>query len=211
MDGTRVDRRDGMNGSAKGGGELRDGFKFRSDHLALDLAATVAGRRGEPRDLLATPADLDRWLIAAGLGDGLPGASDADLAAARELREALYRLALARMGGQPFAAADLDVVNRWAAERSAWPRLAVDGTLHWSGGGVPALLARVAREGVELLGGPMAERIRRCSGEGCAILFVDSSRSGERRWCSMAGCGNRAKVAEFRRRSRGPGADAERG
>jgi predicted RNA-binding Zn ribbon-like protein len=31
---------------------------------------------------------------------------------------------------------------------------------------------------------------------------VDTSRSGERRWCSMAGCGNKAKVAEFRQRQR---------
>src|SRR5262249_32677272 len=45
-------------------GELRDGFKFRSGRLPLDLAATLAFRlRSEPKDLLATPNDLGRWFV----------------------------------------------------------------------------------------------------------------------------------------------------
>jgi predicted RNA-binding Zn ribbon-like protein len=72
----------------------------------------------------------------------------------------------------------------------------------WIGVDIRALLATVARDGVDLFGGPLAQRIRECEGEGCALLFVDTSRSGERRWCSMAGCGNKAKVAELRRRRR---------
>jgi predicted RNA-binding Zn ribbon-like protein len=28
------------------------------------------------------------------------------------------------------------------------------------------------------------------------------SRSGHRKWCSMSGCGNKAKVATFRERNR---------
>ena len=62
------------------------------------------------------------------------------------------------------------------------------------------LLAFVANEAVTLLGGTDRGRLRKCGNEGCAILFVDLSRSGARRWCSMAACGNRHKVAEFRRR-----------
>jgi predicted RNA-binding Zn ribbon-like protein len=60
----------------------------------------------------------------------------------------------------------------------------------------------IARTGVELLGGALRDRIRHCSGEGCALLFVDTSRSGHRKWCSMSGCGNKAKVASFRERNR---------
>ena len=42
--------------------ELRDGFKFRSGSLALDLPATLAARlRPEPKDRLATPRDLARF------------------------------------------------------------------------------------------------------------------------------------------------------
>jgi predicted RNA-binding Zn ribbon-like protein len=182
--------------------ELRDGFKFRSGRLALDLPATLAGRlRPEPQDLLAAPRDLGRWLAAAGLAPRVLEPTPEELREARELREALYRLALACARGQSFAAKDRSLLNRWAAEPPPAPQLGPKG-LTWTAGGVRSLLAAVARDGVELFGGPLAERIRECAGEGCALLFVDTSRSGERRWCSMTGCGNKAKVAEFRRRQR---------
>lgn len=183
-------------------GELRDGFKFRSGRLSLDLPATLAARRkAEPRELLETPHDLGRWLVAAGLVAKDPKPTGDELHQARELREALYRLAVARVRGESFDTRDRTLVNRWAAEPPPAPQLGPEG-LTWTEGGVRSLLAAVTRDGVELLGGPLAERIRGCEGEGCALLFVDTSRSGQRRWCSMSGCGNKAKVEEFRRRQR---------
>jgi predicted RNA-binding Zn ribbon-like protein len=183
-------------------GELRDGFKFRSGHLALDLPASLAGRfREAPRDLLATPHDLGRWLVAAGLAARNPEPTADDLEQARELRETLYRLAVGCARGQAFAARDRALLNRWAAEPPPAPQLGPSG-ITWTRSGLRSLLAAVARGGVELFGGPLASRIRECAGEGCALLFVDTSRSGQRRWCSMTGCGNKAKVAEFRRRQR---------
>lgn len=186
-------------------GEVRDGFKFRSGRLALDLPATLAGRlRAEPREMLATPRDLGRWLVAAGLAERDPAATEEELRGARELREALYRLALAAARGHGYADADRAVVNRWAAEAAPAPQLA-DRGITWTGTGVRAALAVLARDGVELLGGPLARRVRECAGDGCALLFVDTSRSGRRRWCSMSACGGKAKVAEFRRRRRADG------
>ncbi len=187
-------------------GELRDGFKFRSGRLALDLPATLAARRrAEPRELLATPHDLGRWLLAAGLASRAPDPTAEELDQARDLREALYRLAVACARGKPFAAKDRALLNRWAAEPPPAPQLGAAGALTWTRSGVGSLLAAVARDGVELFGGPLASRVRECAGEGCALLFVDTSRSGQRRWCSMTGCGNKAKVAEFRRRQREEG------
>lgn len=180
--------------------EERDGFKFRSGRLALDLTATVAYRlKTAPNDLLAKPGDLGRWLIAAGLLTSRTKVTEEDLRAARELREALYRLSWACIRNEPFAARDLTVVNRWAAEPPPVPQLGAHG-LVWSGKGVRASLAAVAKDGVELFGGPLASRVRNCANEGCAILFVDTSRSGQRRWCSMSACGNKAKVKAFRQR-----------
>ena len=183
-------------------GDLRDGFRFRGGSLALDFAATLAARKREqPRELLVRPRDLARWFTAAGLAAHEVKVTEADLAAARALREALYRLALARIGGAPLPAADRRLLNRDAAVATPAPRLDAAG-VHWSRAEAPALLAVLARAGVELLGGPLAERVRQCSGSGCALLFVDMSRSGHRRWCSMSGCGNKAKVASFRERNR---------
>lgn len=184
-------------------GEIRDGFKFRGGSLALDLPATLAGRRrAVPRELLADPADLARWFVAAGLATEPPRVTAARLGAARELREAIYRLAVARAAGAPLPEGDRALVNHWAAGPTPAPRLEAE-SFHWvADGGAPALLALVAREAVLLFGGPLARRIRQCSGEGCALLFVDTSRSGRRRWCSMAACGNKTKVASFRERQR---------
>jgi predicted RNA-binding Zn ribbon-like protein len=54
---------------------------------------------------------------------------------------------------------------------------------------------------LELLGGDEIRLVRECDGPSCTRLYVDSSRAGNRRWCSNTECGNQAKVAAFRRRA----------
>jgi predicted RNA-binding Zn ribbon-like protein len=178
--------------------EDRDGFRFRGGHVALDLAATLSGRlKEQSRELLETPADLDRWLVSSGLVARRPGAGVEDIELARELREAIYAIA----SGKSTRAAR-ERLNALATLPAARPRLTASGELVREGN-ARELLATIAREAVELFGSPARERIRTCEGEGCSLLFLDLSRSGGRRWCSMAGCGNRAKARSFRRR--GPG------
>ncbi len=46
-------------------------------------------------------------------------------------------------------------------------------------------------------------RIRACAHPDCVLHFYDISRKANRRWCSMAGCGNRAKAARHYARSKG--------
>ena len=182
--------------------DIRDGFRFRGGSLALDFTATLVGRKREQtRDLLETPRDLARWFAAAGLSVQRVNVTEKELAAARGLREALYRLAFARVGGAPLPAADRRLLNRHAALATPAPQLDAAG-MHWSRAETPALLAAIARAGIEVLGGPVGDRLRQCAGRWCAILFVDMSRSGRRKWCSMSGCGNKAKVATFRKRNR---------
>ena len=181
-------------------GELRDGFRFRGGHPALDLTATLAGRlKPEHRELLQSPGDLDRWLAAAGFP--AHGAQADDLVLARALREAIHLLA-----GHEDEVAARAALNLVAALPGAAPQLDAAGAFHWQGS-PRQMLATLAQEAVRLFAGS-AERIRQCEGETCAILFLDTSRKGDRRWCSMAGCGNKAKVAEFRRRKRGDAARA---
>ena len=66
---------------------------------------------------------------------------------------------------------------------------------------VEAALSTLARELIDLLDGPLAGRIRTCDADNCHLVFVDTSRSGARRWCSMERCGNRQKVRAFRARA----------
>jgi predicted RNA-binding Zn ribbon-like protein len=182
--------------------DIRDGFKFLGGHVALDLPGTLAGRlKPSPRELLSQPDDVGRWLVAAQLSTALPETTQADLALARTLRESLYALALARIGGKALPDDARRKLNRIAAEAGAVPKLDTHSRVHLSGS-AQDFLASIARDAISLLGGEMSARIRQCEGETCALLFLDTSRAGDRRWCSMSGCGNRAKVAEFRRRLR---------
>ncbi|GAB2645991.1 CGNR zinc finger domain-containing protein [Kribbella swartbergensis] len=52
----------------------------------------------------------------------------------------------------------------------------------------------------DLLTGPSRAHVRVCPGESCGWLFLDPR--GRRRWCSMATCGNRAKVRAHAARAR---------
>jgi predicted RNA-binding Zn ribbon-like protein len=66
--------------------------------------------------------------------------------------------------------------------------------------GLEWLLAAIARSGAELIAAGAESGIQRCSNSNCQLLFHDDSRTHRRRWCSMALCGNRSKVAAFARR-----------
>ena len=180
-------------------GEERDGFRFRGGHRAIDLTATLRGRlKDAPQDLLGTPEDLARWLVAAGMTRSVSTGRE-DLETARALREAIYTLVENLIAPRADGEHARATLNRVAAGSPAVPVLqdAFEFTLVGDAG---MLLVTLAREAVRLLGSADAAQIRQCQSPACTILFVDSSRRGDRRWCSMAACGNRAKVAQHRRR-----------
>jgi predicted RNA-binding Zn ribbon-like protein len=173
-------------------------FTFIGGDVTLDLVGTLQQRRTEPRDLLDRPTALGSWTVAAGLVDTAPVVDDTALAAALDLREALYRLAVSR---PILDARDRATLNRFAAGPPVDVTLSADGDVRRTGD-IDAVLATIARSGVALLGGVDAERIRECEAQPCTRLYLDASRRGGRRWCDMRGCGNRAKAAAFRSRQR---------
>ncbi|GIE99210.1 CGNR zinc finger domain-containing protein [Paractinoplanes rishiriensis] len=175
-------------------------FNFFGGDLALDLTGTL-GRRygGTPVEFLHTPADLHRWFAAAGVGDPSAVVGDADLAAAKELREAIYRLAYAAMTAAVFDPADRAVVNEAAAVAPPLVRIDDTGALVRSGS-ARASLSLVARAAIALVTGPATAQLHECEGPACTRMFLDNSARGTRRWCDMSRCGNRAKVAKFRAR-----------
>ncbi len=128
-----------------------------------------------------------------------PKATAKDLATARTLREAIYVLAGGRRGRETEAARR--TLNHVAAGAAAVPLLSSDGTMRLEGT-ASALLVTLAREAVQLFGAQSAGLIRQCQSPTCTLYFVDTSRRGDRRWCSMLACGNKAKVREFRKRRR---------
>jgi predicted RNA-binding Zn ribbon-like protein len=63
-------------------------------------------------------------------------------------------------------------------------------------------LARLVDPLVRELASGNPDRIRICDNETCRWVFYDTSRTGKRRWCDMATCGNRAKAARHRARAK---------
>src|SRR5882757_5977193 len=176
-----------LTGTPAEGPQDRHGFRFRGGCNAIDLPATLRARLSlSPRELLNTPDDLARWLVSAGMAGSKPRTSAKDLATARVLREAIYVLA-----GKPSRAkgeAARETLNRIAADTAAAPQLQTNGTMRLEGD-AGALLVTLAREAVQLFGTDAAKLIRQCESSNCTLYFVDNSRRGNRRWCSMSGCG----------------------
>lgn len=182
----------------------REGRPFRFDPGALCLELLPTGGLGQYAafEVLHEPADLVRWAGESRLPAGLAlSVSEAELERARELRAALWRLAGSRAQGREFGPQDLAVVNAVAAAPPLVARIDAGGGRVWAPGATgTALLSTVARDAVDLLTGPSAGRVRVCEAHDCALLFVDTSRPGRRRWCAMERCGNRHKVRAHRAR-----------
>jgi predicted RNA-binding Zn ribbon-like protein len=183
-------------------------FRFQDARLCFGFAGTLGDRgRPAPYERLATPDNLARWCAESGCVDAPPACTEADLARAKELREAIQRAGAALAAGAPIAAADIAIINRAAARPPSVPELSPDGAeMRWSGDGLDAALSLVARDLIALCASPLRDRVRICGSAACGVPFVDTSRAGTRRWCSMNTCGATAKKRSYRARRR-PAAD----
>jgi predicted RNA-binding Zn ribbon-like protein len=176
-------------------------FRFVSGHCALDFAATFGDRHRDGVERLRQPADLDRWLTAAGISASTRARAE-DLDDARELREVIYRLALAVLHTEAVDTTDLDALNDWARRPRPAPQLDRRLRRQWaSARTITGGLALIACEAVELLSGPERLLIRECAAApACSLLYLDRSRGRRRRWCQMEKCGSRAKMTSYRTR-----------
>ncbi|WP_240744500.1 CGNR zinc finger domain-containing protein [Microbacterium sp. PF5] len=164
-------------------------------NLALDFVATVASRETIAHEWLPTPGSLAEWLVLSGAVDTPPKVSAVEFARAIELREALYIALRKAAAGSAPDDRTIALVNAAAAHATPVPVLTSGGVS--SSGSTPAALALVARAAQVALTDP---RLRFCDGTDCTRPFLDASRGRTRRWCGMAGCGDRAKAAAYRRR-----------
>jgi predicted RNA-binding Zn ribbon-like protein len=173
-------------------------FTFVGGNLALDFAGTLQHRATTRDEMLSSPERFGEWSVAAGLVDEPPAVSEAGLARAFAVREAIYRLAVTAVTGDPRRPGDIDLVNSAAA--GAPVTAVLTGTGVRREGTEDEAIATVARAAIGLLGGPDRARIKECADLSCTRLFVDASRAASRHWCDMRGCGNRSKVAGHRAR-----------
>lgn len=183
----------------------------RSD-LCLDFVNTLYWRGSVPRETLHEFTDLLNWgtsaasVLAGGAASRkewarlAPGDGASLFRDAITLRETLYRIFHATAGGGAAADEDLAALNRALKETPARGSLQrVGAGFGWRVGGTrraaaAALLSPVLWSAGDLLTGPQLARVRECANDKCLWLFLDESKNGARRWCSMKACGNRAKA-----------------
>ncbi len=181
------------------------------DDLCLGFVNTCYWRGSpSPTDDLRTVADVLAFAAAGGVDPALvealgahwqahPLAADLALAAAIEMREGLHRIFATIAEGGTAAAADLAALNAALAAAAERTRMGLrDGAYLWEitlpGRNAVGLLSPVLWSAADLLAGPRRNRVRQCANPLCRWLFLDETKGGNRRWCSMSACGNRAKA-----------------
>jgi predicted RNA-binding Zn ribbon-like protein len=198
-------------------------FEFVAGRVCLDFANTVGGMRPTaPREHLLAYEDLVRWSREAGIVSDAqarrlraaaardPEAADRALRRARDLREAIYRAFEAASRGRPASDDDVAVLNRELCRAASCRRLVRQGkgfAIAWpDDDALDGVLRPVATSAAELLASPDdLARVHLCGAsefDDCSWLFVDETRAGTRRWCSMKDCGNRAKQRRHYHRTR---------
>ena len=202
-------------------------FVFDGGTLALDLLNTWRFNADQPLDLLQSPEDLVIWLAAAGLPDGAYCAELSSsppnrrilLDEALWLRRDILLIVQSLVAGELPPPYTVDALNRILTESGTSFRLdsltippegdqeeRMEGQLilnvHEHISSVLGVLQPIALSTARIVTEANPTRIRQCASSNCMYWFLDTSKSGRRRWCSMSRCGNRAKVAKhYRQRS----------
>jgi predicted RNA-binding Zn ribbon-like protein len=188
--------------------------------LCLDFTNTYTQTEVLHHEYLHSYTDLLAWAQHAGLltGDeaqrlrdkaaGDPSQAAAVFDRAIALRATIYRIFAAVAQRQAPAVADIMALNNALAESPA--RLQVLGSrerFEWQWlqnmDALDGMLWPLAWSAADLLTSADFARVRQCArSEGCDWLFVDTSKNGSRRWCSMNLCGSRDKGRRYYRRKR---------
>nr|WP_202456584.1 MULTISPECIES: CGNR zinc finger domain-containing protein [unclassified Streptomyces] len=181
-------------------GDVHLDHVFVCGHPALDFAATLRARRSTRFEMFVTPERLNAWYLESGLVDAITPAEESDVRAATTVREAVYRLLTDRRLGDGFDREALAVLNAAARRTPVTPQLALAGRHNEA---TPdQALATVARQAVELLGGPDIPLLKECGNPECTRVYIDRSRGMRRQWCGMESCGNKIKAAAYRARKK---------
>ncbi len=192
---------------------------FVGDNNVLDFLNTGGGvTKARDVERLETFSDVLTWAHACSIVDDSEFAALADMAkkspsiadeCLRELtlhRETLYRFITFLIDEAPVSEVDRLAIERSIRAALACARLVPSDTRSstWRVGiaeaGLSLVKFRLDLAASTLLTGAASQNIRQC--EMCTWLFLDSSATKRRRWCSMAACGNRAKAQRHYHRNR---------
>jgi predicted RNA-binding Zn ribbon-like protein len=197
-------------------------FHRSGGSLCLDLANTVSWRRSDqPIERLPAYGNLVEWarqsdILTAPAARALerearrrPAMASRILARTRALREAIYRVFAGLACGrppEPTALAHLDREFHDALRHLHLSPMRSGFMLAWPLDGGPPLalpLWAAARSAADVLTSANPRLLKTCPASNCGWIFLDTTRSGTRRWCDMRVCGSRAKARSYYARRRG--------
>ncbi len=202
-----------MNSTAE---EIRTGrseFIFVGEHPAIDFANTFPSPNGVGIEHLRTWTDVIDWLSLTKLSNHqdlkLPAARGSEaLRSVVELRQA-WAAELARLvTGERVGVGFLERLNRLLVEDIFHEELRREEETGYrlvrSGSqlrGEQLALALLGRQIAVFLAEANLSYLHRCANTtSCSLYFYDTTKNHRRQWCSVASCGNRHKVAQFRKR-----------
>ena len=194
--------------------DWKDGFLFLGNYPVLDFVNTRPVQDGRPMELLADFNALLRWFQAADLLTPRTAAelqrrwgesprAKRTVEAIRELREKLRKEILTWKNGATVHRSMVAELNRLMAEHPMRTRLTekIPSTeLYFEPQQPEDLVAPLVHNAALLFAQVDHNRVRKC--DQCVLHFLDTSKKGTRRWCSMQLCGNRLKVAAYAARKR---------
>ena len=126
---------------------------------------------------------------------------------ALDLREAIHAIGVEVAAGRPAPEPQTDRLAKEHAACVACAKLAPEGGRYvWSWtpreAAIEAVLGPIALSALATLTQADLTRVKRCEGEKCGWLFLDTTKNKSRRWCEMEICGNRAKQKRLNARTR---------
>src|SRR5215212_4230160 len=194
---------------------------LKSGHPILEFTNTVGNHASEhPGEMLFDYNDLISWMKRVRLlqeeqeqvlirkGVTQPDESMAVFVRSLELREAIYRIFVARIKGTSPAEGDLAILNSVLRNVTSGAQIGQEsGKFLWQWNfdetALEAPLSIIALSAVDLLTSENIKWVGQCADEGgCGWLFVDTSKNHSRRWCDINDCGNRAKQRRYLQRAR---------
>lgn len=176
-------------------------FLFIANRFCLDLVNTIVADDGTETDLLIDRASVSMWLDAQELSLSQPMQAE-HMSELKALRSLIRQWVLSEPQSDREISKGVEALNIYLDQHQTVKQLVVsDDKFHLETKqealNPQSLLRKVALDFAELLAADQLPFVRQCSGERCILLFLDVSKSKRRRWCSMEGCGNRAKASAF--------------
>jgi predicted RNA-binding Zn ribbon-like protein len=198
---------------------LIDSILLNGNILCLDFVNTVHDRINESdNDYLSSFTNLLHWAVKAGVVNSKTcnvfmetiskSKSRADISLRETIivRELLYNIFKTVSKHKKIAETDLHTYNIILSKCLSKLQVSSDKKGYINNWKIRPdelliIIAPIIYSSYELLLSEKLNRVKECPG--CGWLFLDTTKNGKRRWCSMKTCGSNVKALEWYHRQKG--------